>query len=391
MNEFSFSVFQDVSFGNGILEKIGTLIEHGPDKKILLVSDKGLEKLGLVERVKRHIEKAGYSVICFCEIETNPDSVSVYAGAEEYQKNNCETIVALGGGSPMDVSKAIAIIAQYGGRIQDYEGAKGVPGELPPMIAIPTTAGTGSEVTAFSVITDHKDNFKYSLISDYLKPKKVLLDPQLITSLPPQVAAFTGVDAFIHGMETYLSLASNPFSGALALQGMQLIGKYLRRFVANRNDLEAASNMLIASTLTGIAFSHSRLGNIHAMSHPLSAHFNTAHGVTNAALMLTILRFNKNSSREKYRDIYNCLAIKQKEATEFEPDMLIDEVEKLLSDIFLPTSLAELDGFKDGISDEVLDILVEDTMKSGNVYTNPTTATRQDIKKLYLEALGTLL
>lgn len=179
----------------------------------------------------------------------------------------------------MDVAKAVGVLAKYGGEIGDYEGAHKVPGPIVPIIAIPTTAGTGSEVTAFSVITDEARNYKLTVFSYELIPSYALLDPELVMTSPASVAAACGVDALIHAWEAYTSRDASPFSDAMAEKAMELIGANLRRFVANRQDEEAAAAMLSGSMFAGIAFAWARLGNIHAMSHPVSAYFHVAHGV----------------------------------------------------------------------------------------------------------------
>ncbi len=205
----------------------------------------------------------------------------------KYLESGADFIVAFGGGSPMDVPKAVGVVAQYGGSVTDYEGAHKVPGPIVPLIAIPTTAGTGSEVTAFSVITDHSRNYKLTVFSYEILPKYAILDAELITTAPASVAAACGIDAFIHAEEAYVSTAASPFSDALAEKAMALIGKNIRRFVANRNDIEAAEAMMTGSLFAGIAFSFARLGNVHAMSHPVSAFFDVPHGVANAVLLET--------------------------------------------------------------------------------------------------------
>jgi alcohol dehydrogenase len=388
MKDFSFSINQSIHFGNDALNRIDEFIDMHSMANIFLLSDKGLEKLGLVKKVKSLLESKGATVTTFTDVKPNPETSAVYLATEKFLDASCDTIIAFGGGSPMDVAKAVAILAKYGGKVRNYEGVDKIPGEVIPIIAIPTTAGTGSEVTAFSVITDTDEGFKFSILSDYLKPKEVILDPSLITSLPKSIAAFTGVDAFIHALETYLSLQSNPFSASLALHSMSLIGQNIRKFVANRADNISASNMLIASTLAGIAFSNSRLGDIHAMSHPISARYHTAHGLTNAALLPTVLRYNMIACREKYLDIYNCIVNKKLENSDFHPNMLIDAVEELLLDIDMPIRLNQIEILKDGINDNMLALLADDTLKSGNVYTNPRSADKQDIITLYKTALS---
>lgn len=213
--------------------------------------------------------------------------------------------------------------AKYGGSITEYEGAHKVPGKIVPLIAIPTTAGTGSEVTAFSVITDHSRDYKLTVFSYELLPEYAILDPELLTSAPASVAAACGIDAFIHAEEAYISTAASPFSDAMAEKAMELIGKNIRRFVARRTDLEAAEAMLTGSLFAGIAFSYARLGNVHAMSHPVSAFFDVPHGVANAVLLPVIAEYNALADHGRYLKIYNYISEIPAYADEFEPMMLV--------------------------------------------------------------------
>ena len=250
------------------------------------------------------------------------------------------------------------------------------------MIAIPTTAGTGSEVTAFSVITDHSRNYKLTVFSYEILPKYAILDPELITTAPASVAAACGIDAMIHALEAYISTAASPFSDAMSEKALELIGGNIRRYVANRKDEEAASAMMAGSLFAGIAFSFARLGNVHAMSHPVSAYFNVAHGVANAILLPFILDYNKLADNGKYRKIYQYISQKNIDGIEFNPDMLVDEVKKLNKLLGIPSSLSEV-----SVTEDKIEAMGEDAMKSGNILVNPRSSTLNDIIELYKKAL----
>lgn len=282
MKDFTFNVPQDIIFGKGSLKRLPELLEKSGSKKMLLISGPVLKKIGMVEKVEEIVKASGIEVEVFTDVEANPSVATVDKATEAYKKAGATSIVAFGGGSPMDVAKAVGVLAKYGGEIGDYEGAHKVPGPIVPIIAIPTTAGTGSEVTAFSVITDEARNYKLTVFSYGLIPSYALLDPELVMTSPASVAAACGVDALTHAWEAYTSRDASPFSDAMAEKAMELIGANLRRFVANRQDEEAAAAMLSGSMFAGIAFAWARLGNIHAMSHPVSAYFHVAHGVANA-------------------------------------------------------------------------------------------------------------
>lgn len=294
----------------------------------------------------------------------------------------------------MDVAKAVGVTAKYGGSITEYEGAHKVPGPIIPLIAIPTTAGTGSEVTAFSVITDHSRDYKLTVFSYEILPAYAILDAELLTTAPASVAAACGIDAFIHAEEAYISTAASPFSDAMAEKAMSLIGKNIRRFVANRGDIEAAEAMLVGSLFAGIAFSFARLGNVHAMSHPVSAFFDVPHGVANAVLLPVIAEYNALADHGRYLTIYNDISPVPAYAEEFEPMMLVDAIHELCGEIGIPANLTEAinNASKTGpVSAEEIENKIEamamDAMKSGNIAVNPRSSRQCDIEMLYRKAL----
>lgn len=382
MNDFSFKIPQEIVFGVGALKRLPELLEKCGSRKMLIVSDRSLEKIGVVDKVKKIVEASGIEVSMFLDILPNPTVEMVDQAVKAYQDSGATSIVALGGGSPMDVAKAVGVLATYGGSITEYEGAHKVPGAIVPMIAIPTTAGTGSEVTAFSVITDTARNYKLTVFSYELLPKYALLDPEMITSVPPSVAAACGIDALIHALEAYISLGSSPFSDAMAEKAMELIGGNIRRFVANRKDIEAASAMMTGSMFAGIAFAWARLGNVHAMSHPVSAYFGVAHGVANAILLPVIVEYNALADHGRYEKIYNYIREGREPAKDFKPQMLVDEIRSLNAQLGIPASLSAV-----GVTEDKIPAMAEDAMKSGNIAVNPRQSTIRDIIALYHKAL----
>lgn len=281
----------------------------------------------------------------------------------------------------MDVAKAVGVLANFGGKITDYEGNHKVPGPIVPMIAIPTTAGTGSEVTASAVITDESRNYKLTVFSYEILPRYAILDPELIMTAPASIAASCGIDALIHAMEAYISNNATPFSDAMAEKAMELIGKNIRRFVANRQDKEAACAMMAGSNFAGISFAWARLGNVHAMSHPVSAYFNVPHGVANAVILPTVIEYNAIADQGRYEKIYNYIREKKEPASDFRPQMLIDEIRKLNADLGIPKSLSEV-----GVTEDKIPQMAEDAMKSGNIPANPRQSTVKDMIALYKKA-----
>lgn len=382
MKDFTFKVPQSIEFGMGSLKKLPEILKENQSEHVFLISDRGLEGLGVVKKIQDIIEAGGISCTTYLGTIPNPTVAVVNESAALYKECGATSIVALGGGSSMDVAKTTGVLAKYGGEITDYEGLYKVPGPIVPIIAIPTTAGSGSEVTASAVITDEARNYKMSVISYEMLPKYALLDPELIMTAPASIAASCGIDALIHAMEAYVSRNASPFTDAMAEKAMKLIGENLRQFVANRQDEEAACAMMIGSTFAGMAFAWAKLGNVHAMSHPLSAYFHIAHGVANAILLPTIVEFNALADRGRYETIYNFIRERKEPAANFSPQLLIDEIKKLNTDLGIPSCLSEM-----GVTEDKIPEMAEDAMKSPNVAVNPRLTTIKDIIDLYQKAL----
>lgn len=394
MNTFNFSVPQDITVGKGSLAKLPEIAKKLGGSHAFIISGPHLAKMGLVEKAADYLKTVDIKTDAFTEIEANPSVATVEKATEKFKESGADFIVAFGGGSPMDVAKAVGVVAKYGGSITEYEGAHKVPGPIIPLIAIPTTAGTGSEVTAFSVITDHSRDYKLTVFSYELLPAYAILDAELITTAPASVAAACGIDAFIHAEEAYISTAASPFSDAMAEKAMALIGKNIRRFVANRGDMEAAEAMMVGSLFAGIAFSFARLGNVHAMSHPVSAFFDVPHGVANAVLLPVVAEYNALADHGRYLTIYNDISPVPAYTDDFEPMMLVDAIHSLCADIGIPENLtiAINQASKTGkVTREEIESKIEamavDAMKSGNIAVNPRSSRQCDIEMLYKKAL----
>lgn len=382
MKDYSFKVPQTIEFGVGSLAKLPNILEENDSKHVFLISDRGLEKIGVVKKVQDIIEKAGIQVTSYLDVVPNPTVNNVNTATKLFKESGTTSIVALGGGSSIDVGKAVGILANYGGEIIDYEGNHKVPGAIVPMIAIPTTAGSGSEVTASAVITDEERNYKLSVFSYNNIPKYAVLDPELIMTLPASIAASCGLDAMVHAIEAYVSRNASPFSDAMALQAMELIGSNLRKFVANRQDEEAACAMMAGSNFAGIAFAWARLGNIHAMSHPVSAYFHVPHGVANSIILPTVMEYNALADNGRYKVIYDYIRVSKDVVENFTPDMLIDEIRKLNVQLGIPASLGAV-----GVTEDKIEVMAVDAMKSGNISANPRQTSLTDMIELFKKAM----
>lgn len=394
MNPFEFFIPQNIMVGAGTMSKLPECAGKLGGSHAMLISGPTLCKMGIVDKAADYLKAVGIGVDIFTDVEANPSVTTVEKATEAFREAGADFIVALGGGSPMDVAKAVGVTAKFGGSITEYEGAHKVPGKIIPLIAIPTTAGTGSEVTAFSVITDHSRDYKLTVFSYELFPSYAILDPELLTSAPASVAAACGIDAFIHAEEAYVSAAASPFSDAMAEKAMELIGGSIRRFVARRTDLEAAEAMMTGSLFAGIAFSFARLGNVHAMSHPVSAFFNVPHGVANGVLLPVIAEYNALADHGRYLKIYNYISLVMAYEDEFEPMMLVEAIRELNEAIGIPadltTAIKNAAKGKEVTEEDILskiDAMADDAMKSGNITVNPRASRKQDIVELYHKAL----
>lgn len=382
MNPFNFKIPQNIIFGMGSLAQLPELLIESSSNHVFLISDGGLAKLGVVEKIESIIQNSGITCTTYLGVLPNPTVSIVDEATALYTQCGATSIVALGGGSSMDVAKAVGVLANYGGSITQYEGNFKVPGPIVPMIAIPTTAGTGSEVTASAVITDESRNYKLSVFSYELLPRYALLDPALIMTAPASIAASCGVDALIHAMEAYISTKATPFSDAMAEKAMELIGANLRRFVANRQDEDAACAMMLGCNFAGIAFAWARLGNVHAMSHPVSGYFHVAHGVANSILLPTVLEYNALADHGRYKKMYNYIHQGSPCIENFQPKMLVDEIRKLNNELGIPARLSDV-----GVTADKIPAMAEDAMKSGNIPANPRQTTLKDMIALYEKAL----
>ena len=382
MDSLLFTIPQNIKFGAGTLDLLPDLAKELGKSKGYIISGPHLNKIGMVAKCRKALKNAGMESECFTETEGNPSTDTVVKATEGFKKSKADFIVAFGGGSPLDVAKAVAVLATYGGNIVDYEGAGKVMGPVVPMIAIPTTAGTGSEVTVFSVITDHSRNYKLTVVSNYLLPAYVILDPDLIATVPANTAAACGIDAMVHALEAYISKAASPFSDIFAREALRLIGGSIRDYVADRSNPAACESMMVGSLFAGIAFSHARLGNVHAMSHPVSAYFDVPHGVANAILLPTVVDFNKDAADpEKYRYIYGCISKDMGADINFTPDMLATEIRMLNYELGILPTLSDI-----GVTSDKFEQMADDAMKSGNIQCNPQFTMKNDILKLYEQA-----
>ena len=373
-----------IVFGVGTVQQVAAEAARLGIGRPLVVTDSGLAQTDIPGLVTGVLDAAQVTWTLFAEVEPNPSVETVLKGVDIYRREGCDGIIAVGGGSPIDAAKAIGLLAANGGDIREYFGADKVKKPLPPLIAIPTTCGTGSEVTQYTVITDTQKKFKMGIGSPYNIPKVAIVDPTLLARLPSRMVAATGMDALCHAVESYTSQAAQPASDALNLHAIRLIGEHLRPAVANGN-LADLSGMAMASMLAGMGFNNTRTTLVHAMSHAVTGHAHVPHGIANAILLPHVLEFNLIGNPEKHADIADALGEDTEGLTLMEAARLaVDTVRDLSNDVGIPTGLREV-----GVTDAMLEALADDTMKAAlGVALNPRRPTREEVLALYRGAMG---
>ena len=382
MKDYTFKVPQDIVFGVGSLKRLPELLEKSGSKKMMVVSDRGLEKLGVVQKVLDIVEAEGIETVSFLDILPNPTVDMVNAATKVYKESGATSIVALGGGSPMDVAKAVGVLARYGGSITEYEGAHLVPGPIEPIIAIPTTAGTGSEATQFTIITDTKKDIKMLLKGKVLMPDLAIIDPQFTMTAPPKITAATGLDALCHCVEAYTSRKAQTLSDTFAVSAVKRIFKYLPVAYKDGKNEEARVQMSVAALEAGIAFNNASVTIIHGMSRPIGALFHVAHGLSNAMLLKECLTFALPGAYDRFGALGRDIGVADASDSDQEAaEKFLKAVEALVNELDTPT----LEQF--GINKEeffnVIDKMAHDAMDSGSPQNTMRDVTEEEVKEIY--------
>ncbi len=383
----TFSVPPVLIFGSGASAQVGEECRGLGVGRGLIVTDEVLLKLGVLDSIKQALKQAKIQFAIFSGVFTEPTVEFVQEGVKSYRDNGCDFLLAVGGGSAIDTAKAIAVMVTNTGAIEDYQGANKIKEKGAPLIAIPTTAGTGSEVTQFTIITDTKRDVKMLIASPFLTPQKAIVDPLLTLSMPRGLTAATGIDALTHAVEAYVSVKAQPMSDLFALSAIELISGNLRQAWSNGNNREAREKTMLGALQAGIAFNNSSVALVHGMSRPIGAYFHVAHGVSNAALLSVVTEFSLIGNPERYARIAQAMGENIGGLTVMEAaDLAAESITGLVEDIEIP-SLPEL-----GVDKEKLDKLVpqmaEDAIASGSPANNPRQATKEEIVELYKLAYG---
>lgn len=369
--------------GAGCVKDIGKYAKELGGTKALVVSGKSSHGQDLAEDIQKILEAAGLEVAIFAGTDPNPTDTSVMDGAEVYKNEKCDVIVAVGGGSPMDCAKAIGIVVKNGGEINDFEGVGKVIMGIPPLITVNTTAGTASEMTSFTIITDTTRSIKMAIVDSRITPDVAVNDPELMVSMPPSLTAATGMDALTHAVEAYVSTMATPTTDAAAIKSIELIAKYLPEAVARGEDIKIRDMMAHAEYLAGIAFNNTSLGYVHSMAHQLGGFYDLPHGVCNAILLPYVEAYNKQVVPERFADIAKAMGeniegLSPEEAA----DKAIEAIKNLASKIGIPSGLREL-----GAREEDFKLLAENAMQDVCRLTNPRELSKEDIIEIYRRAM----
>ena len=399
----TFSFPNKIVFGCGAVNSISEILSDFSINRILIVTDKGIVKSGLAEKVTDNLQKARTEYALFNEVSPNPTEDDVYAGVERYHSEKCDFIIGIGGGSSLDVAKAIRLKATHDLPLAEYEaqlgGAEKMSPDMPDMIAVPTAAGTGSEVGRGAVITIKSTGRKTLIFGPYLIPNVAVVDPELTIGLPKTLTAYTGMDALTHNLESYLSTQYHPICDAIAIKGVQLAGAYLRRAVENGKDIEARTNMMMAAMMGAIAFQKD-LGVAHSLAHPLSTIAGLHHGMANAIVLPHTMEFNFEYAKERLRDIAGALGanvsgmftsstlLPQRpiafglRSLDDAAQASIVQIKQLEKDIGIPERLRDV-----GVSADMIPQLTEQAMEDGCHLTNPRKCQKEDMAYLYNKSL----
>lgn len=376
-------VMPEVIFGSGSIGQVGESCNRLGAQNVFIVTDPGIIAAGWIEPVIDSCKKAGLSYTIFSQITTNPKDYEVEQGVKQYIESECDAIVGVGGGSAIDVAKAVAIVATNGGKIHDYEGVDKINRPLPPMVMVATTAGSGSEVSQFSIILNSEHKIKMTIISKSLIPDIAIIDPETLVTKNALLTATTGLDVLTHGIESFVSIASTPLTDVHALHSIKLVTNYLRPSVASKANMEAKEKMAMASLQAGLSFSNAILGAVHAMSHAIGGRFLLPHGDVNAILLPYVIEYNYISAPEKFLQIAQILFPHKDDISIINAgDLIVQYVKKLSEEIGAPQRLRYF-----GLSEKDADIISSYAIEDACMITNPRDLTKEDIKTLFIRAL----
>ncbi|OIN99229.1 MAG: alcohol dehydrogenase [Desulfovibrionaceae bacterium CG1_02_65_16] len=371
-------------FGAGASELAGRYAQNLGARKVLLVSDEGVRAQSWFAAIADSIDASGLGMELFDQVHANPRDTEVMHGAEVYRATGCDGIVAVGGGSPMDCAKGIGIVCTNDRHVLEFEGVDNVENPGPPLICVPTTAGSSADVSQFAIINDTTRKVKIAIVSKAMVPDVALIDPMLTLTMPPELTANTGVDALTHAIEAYVSNAHGPTTDLFAIEAARRVAVNLPRVMADPADKEARAGMMLGSMYAGLAFSNAILGAVHAMAHSLGGLMDLPHGQCNAMLLDHVIAYNFDAAPERYADIAVALGapLRPDADNATRREAVLGAVRALKRAVGVTKGLASL-----GVRPEDLDGLTEFALHDPCMVTNPKPSTAEELRAVFHNAL----
>jgi len=378
-----FRTTRRILFGLGAVEKVGPEAQLLKAKKVLIITDPGIIQSGLLENIEKSLQSVGLPFVIFDGVEPDPRIEVVEKSVEKAKKEGINLIIGFGGGSSLDIAKVTSILMTNPGKIDGFFGIDLVPNPGVPVILVPTTAGTGSEVTPIAILSDTKEKLKKGIVSATLFPEVAIVDPKLTVGLPPPVTAFTGMDALTHAIESFYSINATDLSDLLAFRAMELLSKNIRMAYAHGENLVARSKMMEGSLLAGIAFANAGVGAVHAFAYPLGGEFHLAHGLTNTLMLPYVMRYNIMGCPSKFAQMAKAFGEKVEGISELVgAEIAVRFVERLSDDLRVPRRLRDVK-----IPESAIPGLAEGAMKVTRLLANnPRKITLEDAVAIYKSA-----
>ena len=376
-----------MAVGGGAVAELPGMLRRLGLANPLIVTDPFIERSGHLERATAHLDRAGISWMVFSDTVADPTTAVVEAGTRRLAEGHFDSLVAIGGGSSIDTAKGISVLAANGGQMRDYKVPAEIPQAGPPIVAIPTTAGTGSEVTRFTVITDTETDEKMLIAGLACCPLAAIVDYELTLTMPLRLTADTGLDSLTHAIEAYVSRRANPFTDGLAKNAMGLIARHIRAACAEPDNRAAREAMMLDATTAGMAFSNASVCLVHGMSRPIGAFFHVPHGLSNAMLLPEITAFSVPAALERYADCARAMGVAEEgEGSQGAVARLLDELRRLNEDLEVPTPRSW--GIAAERYEELLPVMASQALASGSPANNPRIPTSDEIIGLYRRVYG---
>lgn len=369
-------VAPEILFGVGARQLVGQYVRNFNAKKVMIVTDPGVVAAGWVDQAIKSLRSAHVSYTVYDNVRTNPLDTQVMEGGEYYRRHHCDVILAIGGGSPMDCAKGIGIVFSNKSHVSKFKGIDEVANPGPPLICIPTTAGSSADVSQFSIITDTTQKLKFAIVSKTVVPDLALIDPETTITMNQYLTASTGMDALVHAIEAYVSNASSPLTDLHALEAIRLIAANLLSAISSLSDLNLRTQMMLASLHAGLAFSNASLGAVHAMAHSLGGYLDTFHGESNALLLSAVINVNYEACPDRYNTLGKIIGLALEKGKEKE--QICRALDDLHRKAGLEHSLTEL-----GLKSEDIPLLAERAINDPCMVTNPRKLTLALVEKIY--------